>query len=317
MLTTVAAVAVLAAAGTVTVTWLQTRHETTQAAGSVTTPRKGRPPLALDFGVRSDAEALALARGERLLRQGRAQAALAVFERYRSVDAQIGAAFARWPDGGLDALKRLVAEHPSSAAAQLHLGFALLWAGRTADAAKQLERVDTQFPDAPESVTAENVLYPRFAPDLPTLVLGLGLPRARSAADQLRAVERAARSGGVDAKLRYGLALWALHRRVSAERQFAAAAALAPQSPVARTAAAVGAFVKRSPVRAFSRLGPLTGVFPRAAVVRLHLGTLLLWTGRIRKAAAQFALAVRDEPRSPFARAARQFLSIIPKDGTK
>ena len=82
-------------------------------------------------------------------------------------------------------------------------------------------------------------------------------------------------------------------------------------------AAAVALFTKRDPVRAFARLGPLTGVFPHAAVVRLHLGTLLLWTGRIQKAADQFRLAVGDEPRSPYATAARQFLSIIPATGTK
>jgi Tfp pilus assembly protein PilF len=70
-------------------------------------------------------------------------------------------------------------------------------------------------------------------------------------------------------------------------------------------------------VRAFSRLGPLTGTFPQAAVVRLHLGTALLWTGQVAKAAAQFRLAVRDEPKSPFATTARQFLSIIPSNGTK
>jgi hypothetical protein len=65
---------------------------------------------------------------------------------------------------------------------------------------------------------------------------------------------------------------------VSAERQFAAAAKLAPNNPVARTAAAVGAFTKRAPVRAFGLLGPLTAEFPHAAVVRFHLAILLVWT---------------------------------------
>jgi predicted Zn-dependent protease len=317
VLATVGAAAVLAAGATVTATWLQSRGETTQRAGAVTKPRAGIPPLTFDFGVRRDPEARALDRGERLLRQGKRGAALQLFSRYGSVDAQIGAAFARWPDGGLDTVKRLVASHPRSASAQLHLAWALLWTGRAADAGRQFQRVETQFPDAPESVTAEDVLYPKMAPDLPTIVLGLALPSAPSAAEQLRIAERAARAGGADAKLRYGLALWTLRRRVSAERQFAAAAALAPKDPVAQTAAAIGAFTKRSPVRAFSRLGPLTGTFPQAAVVRLHLGTALLWTGQVAKAAAQFRLAVRDEPKSPFATTARQFLSIIPSNGTK
>jgi predicted Zn-dependent protease len=317
VLAIVAAAAALAVAGTVTITWLQTRGETTQRPGAVTKPRAGVPPLTLDFGVRSDPEAVALSRGESLLRKGKRKPALAVFERYHSVDAQIAAAFARWPASGLDALKRLVAAHPRSAAAQLHLGWALLWSGRAADAVKQFQRVATAFADTPEAVTAEDVLYPKFAPNLPTLVLGVGLPSAPSAADQLRIVAQDARNADVAAKLRYGLALWTLRRRVSAERQFEAAAALDPKNAVAQTAAAVALFTKRDPVRAFSRLGPLTAVFPDAAVVRLHLGTLLLWTGRLQKAGAQFRLAVADEPKSPFGTAARQFLSIIPGNGTK
>lgn len=317
VLAIVAAAAAAAVAGTVTITWLQARGETTQAAGAVTKPRPGRPPLTFDFGVRVDPEAAALTRGEALLRKGKAAAALAVFERYHSVEAQIGAAFARWPDGGLDTLKRLVAQHPRSAAAQLHLAWALLWSGRTADAAKRFESVDRGFPDSPESVTAEDILYPKMAPNLPYLVLGLSLPREPTAAAQLRVLERAARGSAAEAKLRYGLALWTLRRRVSAERQFTAAARLAPGSAVARTAAAVGAFTKRDPVRAFSRLGPLTGVFPKAAVVRLHLGILLLWTAQIRKAETQFRLAVADEPASDWARVARELLSAIPGNGTK
>jgi len=317
VLAIVAAAAALAVAGTVTITWLQTRGETTQAAGAVTKPRPGVPPLTLDFGVRSDAEAKALDRGELLLRKGKRDAALRIFSRYDSVDAQIGVAFASWPKGGLDTLKRLVASHPRNAAAQLHLGWALLWTGRAADAVRQFRRVASEFPDAAESVTAEDVLYPKMAPNLPYIVVGLGLPSAPTAGDQLRLLAREARRNDVDAKLRYGLGLWSLRRRVSAERQFAAAAALAPRNAVAQTAAAVGTFTKRNPVRAFSRLGPLSGEFPRAAVVRLHLGILLLWTGQIRKAAAQFRLALADEPGSTWAKAAQGLLSAIPATGTK
>jgi predicted Zn-dependent protease len=313
VLAIVAAAAALAVAGTVTVTWLQTRGESTQAAGAVTKPRPGVPPLTLDFGVRSDAQARALEQGEQLLGKGKRTAASRIFSRYDSVEAQIGAAFAAWPNGGLDALKRLVASHPRSAAAQLHLGWALLWTGRAADAVRQFRRVATAFPDAPESVTAEDVL----APNLPYVIVGLGLPSAPTAAAQLRLLERAARRDDADAKLRYGLGLWSLRRRVSAERQFAAAARLAPRDPVAQTAAAVGTFTKRNPVTAFSRLGPLSGEFPKAAVVRLHLGILLLWTGRIAKAATQFRLARADEPGSTWARAAQSLLSAIPDNGTK
>jgi Flp pilus assembly protein TadD len=315
----VAAAAVVAVAGTVTVTWLQTRGETTVAAGSVGKPLAGVPPLAFDFGVRRDPEVVALTRGEQLLDAKRPQraAALAIFRRYHSVAAEIGAAFAQWPRGGLDALKKLVAAHPRSATAQLHLGYALLWSGRNADAVRQFQRVDRAFPDSPEAVTAENVLYSKMAPNLPLIVLGLGLPSAPSAAAQLRLLARGAAAGGADAKLRYGYALWTLHRRVSAERQFAAAAALAPRDPLARTLAAVGRFTKRNPVAAFSRLGPLTAVFPRSSAVQFHLGVLLLWTADVAKGKKHLRSAVRYEPGSPWAKAAGELLSALPANGSK
>jgi hypothetical protein len=313
----VAAAAVLAVTGTVTITWLQTRGETTTAPGSVSKPRPGRPPLVFDFGVRNDAESRALARAARLLSGGHPEAAKAIFARYHSVDAQIGSAFASWPNGSLDALKKLVAAHPQSAAAQLHLGLALFWSGRTADAASRLRLVDMSFPDRPEAVTAENVLYGQMAPNLPLIVTGLALPSAPTAAAQLRILERAARSGGVDAKLRYGSALWFLKRRVSAERQFQAAATLAPSDPRALALSAVGRFTKRNPVAAFGRLGPLTGRFPRSAAVRFHLGVLLLWTREVAKGKKQLSDAVMYEPGSPWAKAARELLSALPRDGTK
>jgi hypothetical protein len=149
------------------------------------------------------------------------------------------------------------------------------------------------------------------------MVSGLALPSAPTAAGQLRILERAARTGGVDAKLRYGSALWFLKRRVSAERQFEAAAKLAPDDPRALTLSAVSRFTKRNPVAAFGRLGPLTGRFPRSAVVRFHLGVLLIWTREVAKGKKQLSDAVMFEPGSPWAKAARELLSALPKDGTK
>jgi Flp pilus assembly protein TadD len=115
----------------------------------------------------------------------------------------------------------------------------------------------------------------------------------------------------------YGVALWNLRRPISAERQFRAAAALAPNDPMAQTAAAVGAFSKARPVLAFSKLGPLTGRFPRAAVVRLHLGILLLWSKELGKARTQLRLAAADEPRSAYGMAAKKLLSALASTGTK
>jgi predicted Zn-dependent protease len=262
----VAVAAGLAVAGTVGITLLQSRGQGTTAPGAVTKPRQGRPPVFLEFGVRADREATQLSRAANLLNSGKAQQAGAIFARYHSLQAEIGAAFARWPDGSLDELKRLVASHPESPSAQFHLGMAYYWSGRVADAARTWQRVEVRYPDAPESVEAENVLYPppKFAKGLPFIVTPL-----------------------------------------------------APNDPVVRTAAAMGVFTKRAPVRAFGLLGPLTAAFPHAAVVRFHLAILLVWTRQPAKALEEFRLAIADEPRSIYGKEARQFVAALRQRGTK
>jgi predicted Zn-dependent protease len=317
VLTVVAVAAFVAVGGTVAITLLQSRGQGTTAPGAVTKPRQGRPPVFLEFGVRDDPEAKELSHAADLLNGGKARQAGAIFARYHSLQAEIGAAFARWPDGGLDELKRLVATHPESPVAQFHLGMAYYWSGRVADAARTWQSVAARYPDSPESVEVENVLYPKFAPGLPLIVTTVAQPSAPSRAAQLRLLARAARQADPAAKLRYGLALWQLWRRVSAERQFAAAAKLAPNDPVVRTAVAVGAFTKRAPVRAFGLLGPLTAEFPHAAVVRFHLAILLVWTRQPAKALKEFRLAIADEPRSIYGKEARQFIAALRQHGTK
>jgi predicted Zn-dependent protease len=111
--------------------------------------------------------------------------------------------------------------------------------------------------------------------------------------------------------------LWRLDRRVSARRELDAAAALAPGDPVVLTADAVSHFTKKDPTAAFARLGPLTGRFPQAAVVRLHLGVLLLWTRQIRKGIEQLRLAAAEHPRSIYAREARSLLEKLVRNGTR
>src|SRR5436305_15275680 len=141
----VAAAAVLVVGAVVGVTVLQTRGSQTTEPGAVAKPRAGIPLLLFDYGTRNDAETRDLARGAALLKQGKRVQAAALFTRYHSVQAQLGAAFARWPD--LDAVERIAARNPGSPVAQLHLGLAFLWAGRNADAAKTLEQVDSRFAD--------------------------------------------------------------------------------------------------------------------------------------------------------------------------
>jgi predicted Zn-dependent protease len=310
--------ALVAAAAVVGATLWQTRGEHTTVPNATIKAQSGTPPVFFDFGIRGGREVQDLSRAADLLNANKLAAARAIFERYHSVQARIGLAFADWSNGdGLTTLKTLVAQYPDSPAAQYHLGWALYWSGRVADAAAAWKRVDTHFPDSPESVEAENQLYPSDQSGLPDLFLPVKLPLAASRAAQQRALATAARGRNVEAKLRYGYFLWELWQRDSAEHQFAAAARLAPHNPYARTAAAVALFSKAAPRRAFSRLGPLTAVFPRAPVVRFELGLLLISTAQPAKGLKQLRLAAAEAPHSPYAKAVRTLLSRIGKHGTK
>lgn len=313
----VALAALIAGGAVVGATLLQTRGEHTAVPGAVIKPRSGTPPVFFDFGVRSDPETHALTRAAELLNAKHLAAARTIFQRYHSLQAQIGLAFANWPGNGLDRLKTLVAQNPDSPVAEYHLGWAFYWSGRVAAAATAWSLVDTRFPDSPESVEAENQLYSSDQPDLPDILLPVAIPSAASRAAQLRVLSQSARKPSVDAKLRYGEFLWLLWHRVSAERQFAAASRLAPQNPYARTAAAVALFTKRAPRSAFSQLGPLTAVFPHAPVVRFELGLLLISNAQPAKGLKQLRLAAAEAPHSTYAQAVRALLSRLGKHGTK
>jgi tetratricopeptide (TPR) repeat protein len=194
----------------------------------------------------------------------------------------------------------------------LHLGIARLWTAK-GDAKAALRDAAAAEPDTGYRVTADNLLYPSFAPKLPVFVPTAPLPPGfggLTPARQLALLEREAR-GTVDAKLLYGSALQRLGRQLSAERVFAAAARQAPGDPEAQVAAAVGRFSKARPADAFSRLGPLSRRFPRSSTVRFHLGLLLLWSGEVSQARRQLELARRAEPGSPLAREAADYLAAL------
>jgi tetratricopeptide (TPR) repeat protein len=287
----------------------------------VVTPRAGQPPLDLNFGVDTSAEAAALTRAQTLYNANHLAQAAAIFARYHSVEAQVGAAFAAWKQNGLATVQQLADAHPVSSVALLHLGIAEYWAGQNADAVAAWDKAAKVGADSPYGVKAEDLLHPTLKiPGLPYLVLDFDVPHAIAklpAAQQLAALARAAAKPDARAKLLYGSALWGLQRPLSAEQQFEAAAKLTPQDPLARTAAAVGLFTKANPVKAFSRLGPLTGVFPRAPVVRFHLGLLLIWTGQIKKGERQLRLAIADGPQTVYGKQARLLLARLPHNGTK
>ena len=309
-----AAVVVAAAVVIVVATGGKTSSATTPQ------PRKGAPLLLLDTGLRTDPASRALRRAAVLYTKGRRVEAGSVFATQHSLNAELGAAFSSWPDGSLARVSELARTHPRSALAQLHLGLALIWTGRNTEGVAALREAERIEPDSPSAVRAGDLLHPRVAPGLPNFVPSFGVPAKVAklpAAQQLSVLARAARRPDVRAKLLYGVALQRVERPVSAERQFAAAAALAPQNPEAQVAAAVGRFDKDNPSAAFSRLGPLTKRFPRAPTVRFHLGLLLLWLNDLPDARKQLRLARAQAPGTPLAQEANRFLVRLSSIGTK
>ena len=278
----IVAVAAVVAAGAAVGAVLLLDGEEQRSGG----PRPGVPPLVLDLGVRTDAEAVALRRAERLYAQEKRREAGAVFARYDSPEAEIGSAFAAWPGNGVARLERLASERPRDARVLLHLGFAHFWAGQEAEAVADWRRAARVEPDSPSAGRAEDLLHPDFPRGSPVFVSSVGAPEDILRLDppqQLAELARRARAPDVRAKLQYGVALQRLGRRVSARRQFDAAARLAPENAEAQVAAAVARFDKARPSAAFSRLGPLSRRFPRAQSVRFHLGLLLLWLARVEQ----------------------------------
>lgn len=275
--------------------------------------RPGLPPLSLDLGVRIDREALDLRQALRLYEAGKRADAKKRFARHDSLEARIGEAFSRWPGGTVARLTQLSGLHPRSAAVQLNLGIAQFWSGEGGAKAAWQSAADLE-PDTAYAVTAGNLLHPDFARNLPIFVPVTEAPaaiRRLTPPVQFATLERRARKGTVAARLFYGVALQRLGRQISAQRVYAEAARAAPNDPEAQVAAAVGLFDKAQPARAFSRLGPLSRTFPKAATVRFHLGLLLLWSGEVKEARRQLRLVRTVGPGSPLVGVAKRYLDEL------
>jgi Flp pilus assembly protein TadD len=306
----VGAIAVVAAGATVGATLL-TRTDT-GGASAAPTKLKGVPPLEVDLGVRTDPEAVALRRALALYPKHRTQAK-AIFDRYGSLEAQLGSAMSRWPDGFND-VAALAHQHPRSALAQLELGLAYLWDGRAKQAQGEWRKARRLEPDTSYAIDAEDLLFPRFFSGHPPFSPSFASPpelENLSAPAQVAFLAARARKPDAPAKILYGVALLRLGHAVSAEREWAAAAKLAPNDPDARVAAAVGLFDKAHPAASFSKLGPLVKVFPKAPVVRYHLGLMLLWLGEAQAGRVQLEHVVADGP-SPYLDPAEKLLARIP-----
>jgi tetratricopeptide (TPR) repeat protein len=309
------AAACLAAGGTVALAVITSNGKGGNESKPV--PLSGAPPLALDLGVRTDPEATSLRRAERLYSRKRRPAAGRIFGRYDSPAAQIGAAFSGWPGSGLATLQQLAQEHPQDSLVLLHLGYASLWAGDSGQATAAWRRAASAQPDTMSAQRADDALHPGFPPGEPLFVPSFAPPARLARLSPPRQFELLAKDAAkpdAHAKILYGVALQRLGRRISARRQYDAAARLDAGDPETQVAAAVGRFDKSKPSAAFSRLGPLTKRYPHAATVRFHLGLMLLWMARAQPGALaegkrQLRLARKEQPDSPLAREAKRLLA--------
>lgn len=312
----VAVVAVAASAGVVGIAALDGGRPAGTAPAAAG-PRPGTPPLSIDLGVRTDPEAVALRQALAAYDRGERARAERLFRSGRSLEARVGEAFARWPDGTLPRLTQLSGLYPRSALVQLSLGMALYWARRPGAQAAWRQAAQLE-PDSAYAVAADNLLYPRYARNVPIFVPAQPAPaavRPLAPPAQLRLLERLDRRGDRLGSLYYGIALQRLGRQRSAEQVLARLAARRPGDAEAQAAVAVARFDKAAPAAAFSRLGPLVRRFPRAATVRFHLGLLLLWSGELRQARRQLLLARSVQPGSPLAREAQRYLAVLAKAG--
>lgn len=281
---------------------------------------QGPPPLELSIVLRNDAEAQALRAAEREYDRGSRAAARQRFDELLranpdSVEAAVGAAIAAWPDGTVARLRNLEAEHPGSALVRLHLGLALYADGQAAAAAEQWRQAARREPDSLSAIRAGDLLHPGMAPGLPSFFTDLTPPKNLGKlppAQQLAELERrAVADGGADDWILYGTALQRVGRPLSARAAYDRAVEAAPGRLDADVAAAVARFDKDNPSAAFSRLGPLARDNPGSAVVRFHLGVLLLWIRDVKDARVQLRRAERAEPASLYGREAKELLSRL------
>jgi tetratricopeptide (TPR) repeat protein len=315
-------VAALAAAGIAVGATLIGRSEAPSPGAP--TAKRGAPGLELSVLLRNDSEAKELRAAERSYDRGDRAAARRQFDALLSADpesleAAIGAAVSSWPEGTLAKLRALADQHPDSALVRLHLGLALYANGDDTAAVAQWREAKRADPDTQSALRAEDLLHPDMAPGRPFFYASFGAGsniQGDSAAEQLDQLRARAETGGVKANLLYGVALQRVGRTVSARGAFEQARALDGKSLEAQVAEALGRFDKDAPAAAFSRLGPLARDNPRSALVRFHLGLLLLWIRDVDDAREQLQRASAAEPHGFYGKEARKLLSRLKAIGT-
>jgi tetratricopeptide (TPR) repeat protein len=207
---------------------------------------------------------------------------------------EIRAAYADWPDGTLETMQRLGREHPRDEVVQLYRGIALIWGGYTGNGEEALLRAKRLGRDTMFEVQADDLLHPQYFSGYPVF-------------DPIKP----------NALLERGSQLQREGRHRSAARLYERAARQNPNDDEARVAAAVARFDKANLTASFSRLGPLTRLFPQSQSVRFYLGLLLAWTGERQAAVTQFEKALALGPKTELGQAAADFLARVGERGTK
>jgi hypothetical protein len=289
-------VALCAAAAVVAIvggTVLLSRHESTTPQGAIGPPLRGIPAVELEVGAGTP-----LGQAARLLSQTppNTAAAAAIFRRYSTPEAKLGLAFAEWTGpSSLAGVKAIADANPDNPAMLINLGIADLQAGRNADAVTAWQQTASRFPDSPYAIDALDALRGgAVLPGLPPIVVDPSAVPAKARPD-----------------LEAGVHAWDRKHVVTARRLLDAAAALAPDTPETLVAAAVARFSPATPKAPFGSLGPLSGTFPHASIVRLHLGVLNFWSKEIAKGKAQLRIAAAEQPTSVYAKQARVLLRAL------
>ena len=293
--------------------------DTPATTAPATTPEEPDAP-ALELAVidRDDEEAAALRRGEFLYEEGDSDGARERFDAVlasdpESLEAAIGVAYAGWPDGTLEELEALVLRHPKSAVLRLNLGLVRLALGDLDAAREEWREAEEGEPDAPAALKAEDLLNPQSPPGRPQFFL-TGFPAAAAGltiGERIELLRSRAQGGQARDWLFLGSTLEQAGRRISAQRAYDRALELDPSSLDAQVARTVARFDKDDPSAAFSALGPLASRNPDAAVVRFHLGLMLLWLPDLERAREQLAAARTAAPRSFYGRQADRILTEL------
>ncbi len=317
MIVLVSAAAVLAV-GVVSAAALLQREDAGGATPTVAFVPEA-PALELAVIDRDDKLARGLRAAERQYEEDDALGARVAFQKILetnpdSIEAQIGDAVTAWPDQTEEQLLAIVDAYPDSAVARLNYGLALLARGDPNAARKQWAEAEMREPDTPAALSAEDLLNPHSPPGRPVFLVE-DVPVAISKLPLKKRTETVRRnaeeSGTVDDWILYGSALETMGHRDSARAAYATAVETDPESLEAQVATAVASFDKDDPSPAFSKLGPLAAANPNSALIRFHLGLMLLWLPDLDEARDQLERAQAADQEGFYGKQAARVLARL------